>query len=288
MTAGQLRGIVRQKEAEAVSNGEETTMTDRILRPCLALGAVLVVWPLTAPAAEPIDAQKKITIEEANPAPGRIPDGGLGIQAHTWRFSDPKNPGVTGYTATVSYSYLAQYHKGLRLSAARLTLPPDLPRGTILPLIGYLYRVNLNGGDTLSLWWVPEADLPAGLNAVKPDSLFVHLDPTSDVSGTHFLIPDKDHHSRLVLRKVEREKDGAKRLVATVEFVVAGEKPVSAEVREGDVLATPHVGGYEVRSIVPGDPKAGVLGWVELSGKMIADADLAKEKRPVVRFPGTK
>jgi hypothetical protein len=262
-------------------------MTDRTPPLCLPLSAVLAVWPPVA-AAEPIDAQKRITLQEANPAPCRIPDGGLGIQAFTWRFSDPKNPGVTGYTATVSYSYLAQHHKGLRLPAARLTLPPDLPRGTILPLLGYLYRVNLNGGDALSLWWVPDADLPAGLKPVKTDSLFVPLDPTSDVSGTHFLIPDKGHHSRLVLRKVEQEKGGAKRLVATVEYRAAGAKPLSAEVREGDVLATPHVGGSEVRSIVPGDPKGGVLGWVELSSKTIADADLAKDKRPVVRFPGAR
>lgn len=263
-------------------------MTDRILPLCLALGAAAAVWPLMVAAAEPINAQKKITIQEANPTPGRIPDSGAGIQAHTWRFPDPKNPRVGRYTATISYSYLAEYHKGVPLHAARLSLPPDLPRGTIFPLIGYLYRVNLNAGDSLSLWWVPEADLPAGLKPVRADSLFLLLDPTSDVSGTHFLIPGKGHHSRLVLRKVEREKDGAKRLVATVEYVTAGEKPVSAEMREGDVLATPHAGGYEVRSIVPGDPKAGVLGWVELSSKMIADADLAKEKRPVVRFAGVK
>src|SRR5262249_15484330 len=97
---------------------------------------------------EPIKEQRKLSINEARPAPGRIPDGGLGIQAHTWRSTDPKNPGAERYTATVAYSYLAQYHKGVKLSAARLTLPPNLSSGTIFPLLRYVYPVNFNGRAT--------------------------------------------------------------------------------------------------------------------------------------------
>jgi hypothetical protein len=274
------------------SNRESTTVTDRILPLGFALGAVLTIWPLMTtaadPVAEPIKEQRQFSISEAKPAPGRIPDGGLGIQAHTWRCTDPKNPDAERYTATISYSYLAPYHKGVKLSAAQLTLPPNLPNDTIFPLLGYVYRVNFNGGDTLSLEWVPDAKFPAGLKPVKPDSTFVLLDANTDVSGTIFLIPDKGHHSRMILRKIEREKDGAKRLVATLEYRHGDDKPAQVEVREGDVLATPQAGGYEVRSVVPADPKGGVLGWVELSSKPMEDAELEKEKRPVVRFPVAK
>jgi hypothetical protein len=263
-------------------------MTHRILPLGLVLGAVVAAGPLLVVAAEPIDAQKKFAIQKADPAPGRIPDGGAGIPAHTWQFTDPKNPDSGGWTATVLYSYLGKHLKGERTHAARLTLPPDLPDGTVFPLLGFLYGVNFNRGDTLALEWVPEAKFPAGLKPVQPDSLFAHLDPTSDVSGTTFLIPDKGVMARLILRKVEREKDGAKRLVATLVYQNSGDKPLQVDVREGDVLATPHVGGYEIRSIVPAEPKNKVLGWIELSSKPIADADLAKEKRPVVRFPAAK
>jgi hypothetical protein len=262
---------------------------DRILPLGLALGAVLATWPLLVVAADPIDGQKKFSIQKADPAPGRIPDGGAGIMAHTWQFADPKNPDRVGWTATVLYSYLGKHlKKGERVYAARLTLPPDLPKGTIFPLLGFMYSVDFNRGDTLALEWVPEAQFPAGLKPVKPDSLFVPLDPTSDVSGTTFLLDAKGVMARLILRKVERERDGAKRLVATLVYQNSGDKPLQVDVREGDVLATPHVGGYEVRSIVPADPKSKVLGWIELSSKPIADADLANEKRPVVRFPAAK
>ena len=264
-------------------------MTDRVLPLCLALGAVLAAWPLLAVAAEPHERQKKFVIEKEGPAPPPIPDGEFGITAYTWRFTDPKNPDRDGWAATIQYSYLGKYlNKGERLYAARYTLPPNLPKGTIFPLLGFVYSVNSNRGDALTLEWVPEAKFPAGLKPVQPDSLFAGLDPTSDVSGTTFLINDKAVMARLILRKVEREPDGAKRLVATLVYQNSGDKPLQVDVREGDVLATPHVGGYEVRSIVPADPKNKVLGWIELSSKPIADADLAKEKRPVVRFPAAK
>jgi hypothetical protein len=265
-------------------------MTHRILPLGLVLGAVVAAGPLLVVAAEPIDAQKKFAIEEANPAPGRIPDGGvMGIPAYTWRFTDLNNPDRVGWTATVAYSYLGKHlKKGERMYAVRLNLPPGLPQGTIFPLLGFLYSVNSNRGDMLTLEWVPEAKFPDGLKPVKPDSLFVHLDPTSDVSGTTFMLDDKGVMARLMLRKVEREKDGAKRLVATFVYQNSGDKPLQVDVREGDVLATPHAGGYEIRSIVPADPKNKVLGWIELSSKPIADADLTKEKRPVVRFPAAK
>jgi hypothetical protein len=247
----------------------------------------LAAGPLLSVAAEPIEAQKKFTIWEAKLAPGHIPDGGGGISAWTWQFADPKNPGRNGYTATIMYSYLYKHlKKGDLTHAARLSLPPALPQGTIFPLLGFMYSASGNPGARLDLEWVPEAKYPAGLKPVKPDSLFVHLDPTSDVSGTTFLM--KGVMARLILRNVEREKDGAKRLVATLAYQNLSDKRLQVDVREGDVLATPHVGGYEIRSIVPADPKNKVLGWIELSSVPIADADLAKEKRPVVRFPAAK
>src|SRR5262245_60838825 len=101
-------------------------MTHRILPLCFALGAVLTGGPLMAraadPAPEPIKEQRNFSINEARPVPGSIPDGGLGIQAYTWRCPDPKNPGVESYTSTIVYSYLARYHKGVKLPLARLTL----------------------------------------------------------------------------------------------------------------------------------------------------------------------
>jgi hypothetical protein len=263
-------------------------MTGRILPLCLALGVVLTVGPPIIAEAEPIKDQRKFSIGEAKPIPGRIPDGGLGIQAYTWRCNDPKNPNADRYTATIAYSYLSQHHKGVKLPVARLTLPPDLANGTIFPLLGYVYRVNFNGGEMLSLEWVPEAKFPAGLKPVKLDSMFVLLDAATDISGTIFLIPDTGHNSRLILRKIDQEKDGAKRLVATLEYRDADNKPLRVEVREGEMLATPQTGGYEVRSIVPADPKAGVLGWVELSSKPMDNAELEKTKRRVVRFPAAR
>jgi hypothetical protein len=262
-------------------------MINRIFRLCLALSASLAAGSLLR-AAEPSEAQKKFTIFEAKIVPGRIPDGGVGIMAHTWRFTDPKNPDRESWTATIQYSYLYKYlKKGDITPAVRFNLPPDLPPGTIFPLLGFMYSVS-GGGGRLDLEWVPEAKFPAGLKPVKPDSLVVHLDPGSDISGTTFMPAGKGVMALLGLRKVEREKDGAKRLVATLVYKNSGDKPLQVDVREGDVLATPHVGGYEIRSIVPADPKNKVLGWIELSSVPIPDADLVKEKRPVVRFPAAR
>src|SRR5262249_34837118 len=153
---------------------------------------------------------------------------------------------------------------------------------------GYVYRVSFNGGGTLRLGGGPEAKFPTSPKPVKPDSMFVLLDANTHISGTIFLIPDKGHNNRLILRKVGREKEGAKGLGSALEYRHTDDKPAQVEVREGDVLATPKAGGYEVRSVVPADPKGGVLGWVELSSKPMEDAELEKEKRPVVRFPVAK
>jgi len=186
---------------------------------------------------------------------------------------DGKSP-VVGYAPTISYSYL---RKHITVTANMLVLPP-LRDGEVVPTAGRLYRITGAGRPTV-FRWLPPASLPAGLKAVQADSLFV------PVQRHQFGSTEFPGNTSLALVRIEQEAEGKKALIAELEYRGLGDKSLGrAKVREGDVVSVGKLGGFVVRSIVPPDDKAKILGWVELSSKPILGDDLRKLKPAAIRL----
>lgn len=253
-----------------------------------------------SPPNEPLRYQKSfvLTMNFAGRIPDDIganivgPDDGDELQPPGSKWQN--RPDLI-YQARISYSYVHRLNhvppkknefpsKIPPSCPSVLYLPDNVPQGTILPVIGFLYKVDRNTGPKLSMSWVPERDLPEGAKPVQRDSLFL---PNGGFST--FWLRDGGNPSRLVATKFEvREKHGVKQILATVKYSDDSKADQLVEVREGDVLVLPIEGAFVVRSIVMPDKKTKVVGWVELSSKPIPEADLEKEKRTIVRIKKPK
>lgn len=228
---------------------------------------------------------RKLRIMSVTPGHG---PGSIGVEITAYNVGiDEGNTGtITGHVTKISYSYVRRLLQDRSVYAEYLNLA-GLSHGQIVPAVGYLYRVRSWGALT-ELEWIPEKDLPTGVTPVQRDSLFLPYHKNGR-SGTSFHLPQQ-WQAFLKCVGVEREANGTGDPVAEVAYgkypPLENSGPV--KVRAGDVLVLPAEGAFAVRSVVPPDPKTKVVGWVELAAKPIPEADLANDKRTIVRFPPPK
>ena len=232
---------------------------------------ILVVWATPGLAEEPSERLKDFVC--------RVPDFAPIDTAGIWMYA-LKNTDK-GYRVRVRYSH-AQILKGRAKNADELFLP-YLEKGDIVPLVGFVYRVAETGSAGVRFQWIPNKELPDGLQAVQPDSLILPGGMPEEIGYTSF-----QNVGSLSLAAIARKKENGREMLQATLELRGGDLMGTATVKVGDIIIVGDEGGFVVRSIVPRNEKTKVIGWVELSSKPIPEADLIKEKKPYYKLGGKK
>lgn len=195
-----------------------------------------------------------------------VPPEKLSVEYRRDRGAPMSIRGYEHYTAFLVDSVSVKGKRGTGL--ARIHSPqhgsiafPELRRGEIVPMIGYLYRVEF---PALQLVRLKTEEVPKGI-AVAKDSFVVPLMRDEQGSGQIMYMTAKDEFTWktvFVTEILAAEKGG--RHVARIKLDDIRKE--SQEFLVGDVLKFGQT-EWIVRAVVPRDAVSGTLGWVELANK---------------------
>lgn len=247
-----------------------------------------VMAGLTAPPKLPPASPESISIVRSR-APEADPEG-FGRYICLGKKDDGgTGPAVSGVMVVADY---LNRENDYLLGDPRVAYPP-LRRGDLVPAFGALYRVTGLEDPGVTLRRAGREDTPPAVAFARGSiPLILDADPEREQPKADTLL----HRRNVRVVSIKAPPAGGKGGPVAAVRVYYGRGSSEwheAEVRAGEYLPIRERAedrsddpektyGHRVVAVVPRDPKAGVIGWVELDAKPLSEAALAKAKAQVV------